>query len=210
MITDKIKVSSDGTGREEALKEVEKFSNYMELEEKQELRLRLLAEEALGIVSAIAGYFNADFWLDEETEECRIHLLAKTEMDSGKKEEFIKVSSSGKNEAAKGIMGKIRDIFENSIYNVNEVEQLACEYDGGAMMFASLGNHSADAANFNSLVYKWSLNRYRANLSVERDTNPAAEEAWDELEKSIVANLADDVKVSVAGQNVELTIEKKF
>ena len=31
---------------------------------------------------------------------------------------------------------------------------------------------------------------------------------WDELEKSIIANLADDVRVSVSGNNVELIIEK--
>ena len=37
-----------------------------------------------------------------------------------------------------------------------------------------------------------------------------AREAWDELEKSIVANIADDVRVSVLGGSVEMVIEKQM
>ena len=35
-------------------------------------------------------------------------------------------------------------------------------------------------------------------------------EKWDELEKSIVAKLADDVIVGVRGKNVEIVIKKEF
>lgn len=38
----------------------------------------------------------------------------------------------------------------------------------------------------------------------------AAEEAWDELEKSIVAKLADDVQVGIRSGKVELVIRKRF
>ena len=38
----------------------------------------------------------------------------------------------------------------------------------------------------------------------------AARQAWDELEKSVVAHVADDVKVSIRGSVVEMTIFKKF
>ena len=34
-------------------------------------------------------------------------------------------------------------------------------------------------------------------------------EDWDELEKSIIANLADDVTVGINGDNVEMVITKK-
>jgi hypothetical protein len=50
---------------------------------------------------------------------------------------------------------------------------------------------------------QWTLNRYR---DAERNNS----EPWDELEKSIIANLADDVVVSVKGNNVEIAIIKKF
>ena len=41
-----------------------------------------------------------------------------------------------------------------------------------------------------------------------RKTDDTIEE-WDELEKSIIANLADDVTVGINGNNVEMIITKK-
>ena len=38
----------------------------------------------------------------------------------------------------------------------------------------------------------------------------AAKEAWDELEKSVVAKVADDVNVAIRGRTVEMTIVKKL
>ena len=35
-------------------------------------------------------------------------------------------------------------------------------------------------------------------------------EDWDELEKSVVARLADEVKIGIAGHDVEMVISKKF
>ena len=49
----------------------------------------------------------------------------------------------------------------------------------------------------------WTLSRYK---DAQRDN----EEPWDELEKSIIANLADDVTVAVKGNNVEIVITKDF
>ncbi len=37
-----------------------------------------------------------------------------------------------------------------------------------------------------------------------------AEERWDELEKSVIANLADDVSVGIVGTTVEMTVTKAF
>lgn len=206
METDRIKISSDGTGREAALNEVEKYANYIGLDEKQALKVRLLSEETVGMVDAITGEFNADFWIEGDNGVTFIHLLANTKMNLEKKEQLVSVSTSGKNEAAKGFMGKIKEFFENGLYNVEEVDQLSTEYGGDPIMYASMGMYSPDGANFSSLVYKWSLNRYREKLEDEEE-RPAKKEAWDELEKSIVANLADDVKVSVSGDSVELVIE---
>ena len=46
-------------------------------------------------------------------------------------------------------------------------------------------------------------NRVKAN-------DDSAKEAWDELEKSVVAKVADDVKVSIRGRMVEMAIIKKL
>ena len=46
--------------------------------------------------------------------------------------------------------------------------------------------------------------------NLERAIDAAADEAWDELEKSIVGKLADDVVVGVKGDRIELVITKDF
>ena len=68
MQTDKIRVTSSGEGIERALQESEKFASYVGLTGKDALRLRLLAEETLGMVEAITGDFTATFWLESAGE----------------------------------------------------------------------------------------------------------------------------------------------
>ena len=46
----------------------------------------------------------------------------------------------------------------------------------------------------------WTLNAYREGAK------KAKGETWDELEKSVVSNIADDVKVSIQGRRVEMII----
>jgi len=53
--------------------------------------------------------------------------------------------------------------------------------------------------------------RYETQLSSRVNAeDPSAIEAWDELEKSVVARVADDVKISIRGRTVEMTILKKM
>ena len=55
-----------------------------------------------------------------------------------------------------------------------------------------------------SPVYSWSLNKYRDVVKKEN------QEDWDELEKSIIANLADDIIVGVKGKQANIVVVKKF
>lgn len=212
MQTDKIRVTSRGSGAQQALEEATKFADYVGLDSKASLRLRLIAEETLGMVAAITDDFNAEFWIESTPDKtCRIHLTARTIMDYSKKQELIKASSSKKNAAAKGFMGKIRQIIENSLYNLDEVGSLQSEYGGVPLMFGEMGMCETDpTTSISSATYMWSLEKYKNSVSSCSDTNASAKEAWDELEKSIVANIADDVSVAVKGDIVDLIIEKKF
>ena len=38
----------------------------------------------------------------------------------------------------------------------------------------------------------------------------APKEAWDELERSVIARLSDDVLIGIAGSHVEMTVLKSF
>ena len=52
----------------------------------------------------------------------------------------------------------------------------------------------------------WSLEGFRSSLDDVMDSDEASKEAWDELEKSIVANIASDVIVGVKGDRVDMSI----
>ena len=51
----------------------------------------------------------------------------------------------------------------------------------------------------------WSLEQYRSTVRREEKT-----EEWDELEKSVIASVADDVIVGVTGKQADIIIIKKF
>ena len=98
-------------------------------------------------------------------------------------------------------MGKIKDFIEDSLYNIKDGAMVSA----GDMHCMSMGGvgMAADA-------YMWSLQQYRYDVEKKADEDTEMEEALDELEKSIVANIADDIQVSVEGNHIEMIIRKKF
>lgn len=194
MKTDVIVVSSSGDQMNAALNEAEKVAGYKNLSRKSALHLRLLTEEMMSMMRAVAGDVTGRFWIEDDGEEFQLHLKVNTDMDEEQREKLISASTSGKNEATRGFMGKIRAFFE-------PVE--------GYPMFVNAGMPDSTAGLYNDM--SWSMRQYRQQLMgyVEENRSGAAE-AWDELEKSVVSHVADDVKVSIYGRNVELVIVKKM
>ena len=209
MKTDIVKVKSNGEGREKALDEASKFATYVGLDEKSANMVRLLSEETLGMVTAITGDFFAEFWLDSEDGICRIHLDATTSMTLDKKNELIDASSDKKNAAYGGFLGRLFESIQNGMYRYNDVERVAENYGmAETMMNGGLEEGAADVTAIGT--YSWSLGDYRTNAAVAADADQSAREAWDELEKTVLAKRADDVKVAVRGDHASLTVEKKF
>ena len=205
MKSDVITIEAGGRGIEAALAQTEKTAVYNGLGHKQQLRLRLLAEEMTGMLRGIVGDMTASFWIEVEKGTFELHLTTMTMMDSSKRKKLLDTSSSGKNEAAKGFMGKLWDIF----MKMDEPEDM--HYP---KTFVSGYVHSDSGAfdapmrvDMQSLIGAWSLTNYRGN--VKNDPIRHAQE-WDELEKSIVARLADEVKISINGNIVEMVIFKTF
>ena len=209
MQTDKIVVAAGGNGRESAFREAQKFADYIGLDNKAAQRLRLLTEETLGMMEAITGNFSAKYWIESaEDGKYKMHLTAATIMDFDKKQQLIDVSSDKKNAAAKGIMGKIGQIIENSLYSIDKAGSLSAEYGGTPLMYGEMG--MCDMSGMESSTYFWSLQKYRDNISKYEQDDEAYKEAWDELEKSIVANIADDISVAVKGDTVDMIITKTY
>lgn len=195
MKTDVIMISNQDDNMEEALSQAEKVAAYCDLSPKSAIHLRLLTEETLGMMRSITGKQNGDFWIENAGEDFELHLKVNTLIDEKRREQLLSASTSGVNEATRGIMGKIRAFFE--------APGVAPSFSG-AFLPGPVSVHAGGAM-------AWSMEDYREQLRQYRDMNKeGAEEAWDELEKSVVARVADDVKVSIKGRTVEMTISKKL
>lgn len=199
MKTEKIVVSSNGRGMTMALDEVEAFSRSMGVDERSSMRARLLAEETMSMVRAIVEDFEADFWM-ESTEECscELHLLAVADMNFKKRQDLINTSTHKRNEASVGIMGKIKDFIEGSLF-----------YLGSGSNRPVGDYHMVGCVSYEE-IQLWSLEQYRLCLEKDREEGADVDALFDELEKSIVANIADDVRVSVQDNNIEMIIRKNF
>ena len=194
MRTDIIAVTNTGDHMQTVLREAEKTAEYKGLSEQSSMQLRLLTEEMMGLMRSITGEKKGEFWIEDQDGVFQLHLKVETVMDGQRRKQLIAVSSEGKNEAAQGLMGKIRAFFEPS---------------GDTPTFAGLFMPGSSPQMYGSLT--WSMEEYRENVAqMRKDGREGAEEAWDELEKSVVAHVADEVKVSIRGTNVEITIYKKL
>ena len=112
MKTDVIRVSGKGNRFEAALKQADKVAAYKELSRKGALHLRLLTEEMMGMMRSITGEPEGDFWIEEQDGEYELHLRVKTLLSAERKEQLLAASTSGKNESAKGLMGRLREFFD--------------------------------------------------------------------------------------------------
>ena len=115
MKSDVIRVMNTGEGIETALSAASATALYRGLGHKEALHLRLLAEETLGMMRQITKEKEADFWIDSKGREFELHLVAHPAVTGSMRRELLCVSTSGKNEAAKGFTGKLRDIFERAL-----------------------------------------------------------------------------------------------
>ena len=186
------------------LKESEKVAVYNELTHKQTLQLRLICEEIDGMLPNIIDDFNGDFWIDFEDSVCKVNVsLHFDDFTAKKKEGLVGIAKNKKNAAVVGIVGKIR----NAIEDVFLVED---SFGGGDMSLESryfVTEYYQGLDHYFGMDYSclWSLERYKNTVKKEEKA-----EAWDELEKSVIASVADDVVVGIKGKRADIIIVKKF
>lgn len=180
------------------LKESEKVAVYNELTHKQTLQLRLICEEIDGMLPNILGDFEGDFWIEYEDGVCKVMVSVEySEFTAEKKKELVSVAKNKKNAAAVGIVGKIRSVIENIFLD----EEIARACNASSSVFQNCTGYCEGV----DYAYIWSLNQYRTTVRPEE--KPAE---WDELEKSVIAAVADDVIVGVKGKKADVIVIKKF
>lgn len=202
MQTNKIQVGSNTADLKRAMMESENFARQLQLNEKNSLRLQLLTEELLALPAAIVGEFEAEFWLEGAApHSCQLHLDMTADMDYSKRQDMVQASTSKKNSADQSFLDKLRDFVEDALFSQDTLESYTSESASNLLVF-----YGANRAQFG---ISWSLNQYRSELEHAED-NDELEAAWDELKKSMLAKIADDVQVAAKGNQVHLVVKKTF
>ena len=196
--TDKLYIDNTDEKASAAIDMVDAFLDGKDLDRKKKIHLRLLAEETVGMVKAMTGDFEAFFWMEEDSGDYRVKLNLKTEMDREKKEELLSLSTTGENTAAKGFMGRLREVIENSLLDFDNTLKLQQQNEAN-VGYNYMGMGVVGDASMAGTPIVWSLAGYKQTLE-------DGEEAWDELERSIVASLAKDVTIGTRSNVVDMTI----
>ena len=102
-------------------------------------------------------------------------------------------------------MGKIRAVAEIMLLAASDTSIPVptgdfYDYQGYNMGFGYMDPAISYETGY---VYSWSLCNYKTAVEEKED-------AYAELERSIVAKLADDIVVGVRGKNVEIVVKKSF
>lgn len=198
-------VTSLGEGIPEALAATEQLGVEGGLEKKQILQLRLLAEELFSLLHSIAGEVKAEYLPGRDGKAYSLALCSDIMLTREMRDQFIAFSTSGENAAAKGFMGKIREMIATALLPNDSGTGILSGLSLGLMSMAS---PSAQKAGTDTLM--WSMKQYKDEVGSRRGEDGAADSAWDELERSIVASIADEVSVRVTGSLVEIRIDKDF
>ena len=196
MKSDVCKIENGTNDLKAILKESNKVAVFNNFNKKQTLQLSLICEELDGMLPYLVEDFSGDFWIEYEDGVCKVNASINIpDFNSIKKEELIAISKNKKNAAAVGIVGKIRNLLEDFFLSNGDVDYVP---------LSSVHPLSVGYCGTVDYSYLWTLNQYRMTIEEEKI------EDWDELEKSIIANLADDVIVGVKGKKANIVIVKKF
>ena len=188
-----------------AMNEAECFIKNLNLDDKTALRVRLLTEEVLEMLKTMVGEFTGSFRVEVVNGEFRIHIDGTAEIDLDKEEELLSVSKTGENISVKGFTAKISQFIKHHKEYLNN-------------LFDAMGeNPSIDYMHLGPMdgyisqtALMWSMSEYKDYLESGKLAAEYAEEDLDELEKSIVASLADDVQVGVKDDDITITVIKKI
>ena len=121
MRSDTILIDNQGNGFENVQKEVLKVAVYNELNPKETMQLQLCAEEMLSLAHSVTGEMEASFYVECTDKAFSLHMTTETIMELEKRQLLLYAASSRKNDAAKGFLGKLRDILEQAMMSDTDV-----------------------------------------------------------------------------------------
>jgi len=188
----------------EAMDMAEEFVRGLELDAKAALRMRLLTEEVLELLKGIVDGFSGLFWLESDETECRICNDGTAEVDLKTERDLLSVSSDGKNASVKGFTAKLARFarhYREYMERINALMTLSgsvCSED-----YLYIGAIQPDSEATEVL---WSMVDYKKFLDEDESAADQIAADRDELQKSILGNLASDVRVGVKDDRISITV----
>ncbi len=182
-----IKLTQSDMGK--ALAEIDALEG---LRPKDKGSLRLLTEEMFSLCKELLEVDTLDFEITQDAERYTLRTSTKTRVNEAAREELLSMSSNGKNAANKGIKGMLGAVLE----------VLSFEYAPELYNPAWTYGMQTVGGDYTSI---WTLSQYMEQAPQEKVKNE-----WDGMEKSIIANFADDVSIGVRGGKVEMIVTKNI
>lgn len=186
------------------LNEVEKVAEYNGLARKEMIQLRLLAEEMIGMQEGILGFVEGTFYLENKDRVYNLCLHSDVMVEDQTREKFVELSTNKQNAAYSGFKGKIRMAIDSMLNGASgDVYISSCDYMGDPLVFSYPSYFQKSMQGADSYGQTWTLSQYREKAKGNKDQ-------WDELEKSIVASIADEVIVGARTNYADIIVVKKF
>ena len=204
MKSEKCKLNGTSACAEIALNETERFAQSCGLPPKKALHLRLLAEEALGMMNGLLSVRDGEFWVEKNKEGYELHAQARTKnMTAGAEKRLLEASTSGENDCYKGVSGKICRALDWLISQQPAEDDDPIVFDAHkkqVLMDNPYARKMSEALASTGTV-QWSFSQYIASENPDLKA-----EQWDELERSVLSNLADDIRIGVRDRDVFITV----
>lgn len=191
MRTDKLWVNGSIRRNDEVNEILHDFAAAAKIAGKDFQHMTLLTEETLEMANNLVKNFDGEIWLRTTSSGYEIILEAD-----------VRANDSSRPEAASGFMAKIAEML-NCSYMFENVAEMPENLADALPDYMSYGSRETGSAPV--WAGNWALSAYRSNL---RASGSAVN--LDELEKSIVANIADEVTIGIHGRRIRLVISKNL
>lgn len=195
MKTEKLWISGDVRRNMDMEDILQEFAEKTDIRGRDYLHLCLLAEETVGMAQQLMHHFDGEIWVEHADDGDRIILEA--EVQESRDDSVIPRKTPN------GFMAKIAEML-NCAYVFEDREAIPQDMTGMLPEFISYGIHERKESPV--WAGRWSLSAYREECRRLHDCDASAQNALDELEKSIVASLSREVTVGIEGHTVRLVI----
>ena len=194
MKTDKLWINGNIRRNSEVNDILADFAGKAGIAGKDFVHMNLLAEETLGMANQLLKDFDGEIWLETTAEGYEIILEADVREN--------REGTVPAQDEPTGFMAKIAELLNCSFMFENAAE-MPENLAGMLPDYMSYGLR--DSAESPAWAGTWSLSAYRSRLQHQ----PGSGISLDELEKSIVGSLADEVTVGIRGRRIRMVISKR-